>query len=79
MKTKRECIVSNRQLLRFEATETLRQALDYSYRRMRDVARQAWERHFADQTDPSDSCVTVRCSGFLPNQGRRSTRRRFGQ
>jgi hypothetical protein len=56
--------VVERRLLRFDSAKTLRQALDFSYRRLRESARQSWERHFSG--DPSDSCVTVRCSGFLP-------------
>jgi hypothetical protein len=55
----------DRRVVRFDAVEGLRQALDFSYRRMRELARRNWERHFAGTFDPSDSCVTVRCSGFL--------------
>jgi hypothetical protein len=66
MENKAPCIAIERHVLRLDAAETLRKALDASYRRFRDTARQNWERHFAKFQDPSDSCVTVRCSGFLP-------------
>jgi hypothetical protein len=80
MKDQAEGSLVERHIVRIDAVEVLRQALDYGYRQLRQSARRNWEQHFAGQTDPSDACVTVRCSGFLPGR-ERSTRlsgRRFG-
>jgi hypothetical protein len=47
---------------------------------MREGARQSWQRHLAEETDPSDSCVAVRCCNFLSDsRGRRRRQRRFSQ
>jgi hypothetical protein len=37
----------------------LRKALDSNYSRLRETARQQWERNFSGK-DPSDACVSVR-------------------
>ena len=84
MKDPDECALIEHQLVRYDAIESLRQALDYSYRRFRGTARQKWKDQFADKLDPSDACVTVRCSGFLPSsegsnpKPKRLSRPRFG-
>lgn len=79
MKQQGECVMVERRIVRLDAIEALQQALDYTYRRVRQAARQTWTRHFGDKPDPSDSCVAVRCSGFLPDrQTQAKPRPRFG-
>jgi hypothetical protein len=46
----------------------LRHALDVSYARVLDRAREQWERHF-EQTDPSYACVSVRITSGKPSAG----------
>jgi hypothetical protein len=59
----------------------LRQALDMTYARLLETAKQEWERNFAGK-DPSDACGSVRvtlgdserlslpCAGILRHRGR---------
>jgi hypothetical protein len=42
-----------------DSIENLRQALDLGYARLRERARNDWERNFVGE-DPSDACVSVR-------------------
>lgn len=42
-----------------DAIDGLRHALDLGYARLREAARNEWERNFAGK-DPSDACVSVR-------------------
>lgn len=44
-----------------EEAQGLERALDKSYSRIRERAREAWERHHAGK-DPSEACVSVRVS-----------------
>jgi hypothetical protein len=46
----------------------LRHALDVSYARVLDGAKERWERHF-EGSDPSDACVTVRITSGKPSAG----------
>jgi hypothetical protein len=46
----------------------LRHALDVSYARVLDAARQQWEQHF-EPNDPSNACVTVRITSGKPSAG----------
>jgi hypothetical protein len=46
----------------------LRHALDVSYARVLDRAREQWEQHF-EQTDPSYACVSVRITSGKPSAG----------
>jgi len=39
--------------------DALRQALDSNYSRLREAAKEQWERDFTGK-DPSDACVSVR-------------------
>jgi hypothetical protein len=62
--------------------DALRQALDSNYSRLREAAKEQWERNFTGK-DPSDACVSVRitsgdsqksslpCAGIL-RRGRKS-------
>jgi hypothetical protein len=75
-----------KQAVRFETIESIKQALDRSYQRMRDTAHRQWQRHFLHTFDPADACVTVRInnvrvrairgSGFL-KAGKIATRKTF--
>ncbi len=47
------------QMIKYELVEGLQRAIDYSYRRLFESAKQEWERRFAGK-DPSDACVSVR-------------------
>ena len=54
-----------------DSIENLRQALDLGYARLRERARNDWERNFAG-FDPSDACVSVRVTAgvsSLPTAG----------
>jgi hypothetical protein len=42
-----------------DAIDGLRQALDLGYARLREAAKNEWERNFTGK-DPSDACVSVR-------------------
>jgi hypothetical protein len=42
-----------------DAIDGLRHALDLGYARLREAAKNEWERNFAGK-DPSDACVSVR-------------------
>jgi hypothetical protein len=42
-----------------DAIDGLRRALDLGYGRLREAAKNEWERNFAGK-DPSDACVSVR-------------------
>jgi hypothetical protein len=44
-----------------DAIDGLRQPLDLAYARLRETAKNEWERNFAGK-DPSDACVSVRVS-----------------
>jgi hypothetical protein len=68
-----------KEMIKLEAVEGLRHALDKNFRRLLESARKDWERLFAGKEDPSDACVSVRVSkapeekalskpraGFLP-------------
>jgi len=46
------------EMLKIEIIEGLQRAIDNSYRRLRETARQEWERRFGGK-DPSDVCVSV--------------------
>ena len=46
----------------------LRHALDVSYARVLDAAKERWEQHF-EGNDPSDACVTVRITSGKPSAG----------
>lgn len=46
----------------------LRHALDVSYTRVLDAAKERWERHF-EGSDPSDACVSVRITSGKPSAG----------
>jgi hypothetical protein len=46
----------------------LRHALDVSYTRVLDAAKERWERHF-DGSEPSDACVSVRITSGNPSAG----------
>ena len=46
----------------------LRHALDVSYARVVDQARERWERHF-ECNDPSNACVSVRITSGKPTAG----------
>jgi hypothetical protein len=50
-------------MIKFELVEGLQRAIDYSYRRLFESAKQEWERRFAGK-DPSDACVSVRIESF---------------
>ena len=43
----------------------LKHALDVSYARVLDTAREQWEQHF-EQNDPSYACVSVRITSGKP-------------
>jgi len=47
--------------------DALRQALDSNYSRLRETARQQWERNFSGK-DPSDACVSVRVTTGEPQR-----------
>jgi hypothetical protein len=46
----------------------LRHALDVSYTRVLDAAKERWERHF-EANDPANACVTVRITSGKPSAG----------
>jgi len=46
----------------------LKHALDVSYARVLDTAREHWEQHF-EQNDPSYACVRVRITSGKPSAG----------
>ena len=46
-------------MIKYELVVGLQHAIDYSYRRLFESAKQEWERRFADN-DPSDACVSIR-------------------
>ena len=46
----------------------LRHALDVSYTRVLDAAKERWERNF-EGNDPSDACVSVRITSGKPSAG----------
>jgi hypothetical protein len=46
----------------------LRHALDVSYARVLDQARERWERHF-ESNDPANACVSVRITSGKPTAG----------
>jgi hypothetical protein len=46
----------------------LRHALDVSYVRVIEAAKERWERHF-EGTDPSDACVSVRITSGKTSAG----------
>ena len=46
----------------------LRHALDVSYTRVLDAAKERWEQHF-EGSDPSNACVTVRITSGKPSAG----------
>ena len=46
----------------------LRHALDVSYTRVLEAARERWEQHF-EGNDPSDACVSVRITSGKPSAG----------
>lgn len=46
----------------------LRHALDVSYTRVLDAAKERWERHF-EVNDPANACVTVRITSGKPSAG----------
>jgi len=45
----------------------LRHALDVSYERVLDAAKERWER--LESSDPSDACVSVRVTSGKPSAG----------
>lgn len=49
------------QMIKCEVIEGLERAIDRSYRRLLQAARNDWERLFAGK-DPSSACVSVRIS-----------------
>jgi hypothetical protein len=54
------------QMIKFELLEGLQFAIDHSYRRLRETARQEWESRFASN-DPSDACVSIRVTAVGSN------------
>ena len=46
----------------------LRHALDVSYARVLENAREQWERHF-EANDPANACVAVRITSGKPTAG----------
>lgn len=46
----------------------LRHALDVSYERVLNAAKEQWEQHF-EGLDPSDACVSVRITSGKPTAG----------
>ena len=46
----------------------LRHALNVSYGRVLDAAREHWEQHF-EENDPANACVTVRITSGKPSAG----------
>jgi hypothetical protein len=59
-------------MLKYETLERLKRAIEISYRRLIESARENWERRFAGQ-DPADGCVSVRISStvtlpLMPNR-----------
>jgi hypothetical protein len=50
-------------MIKYELVEGLQHAIDYSYRRLFESAKQEWERRFAGN-DPSDASVSIRIDSF---------------
>ena len=56
-----------KEMIKLEAVEGLRHALNKNFRRVLESARKDWERLFAGK-DPSDACVSVHVSGAAPEK-----------
>jgi hypothetical protein len=59
MARERDGIVIQNQMAKWEVIAGLESAIDNTYRRFRETAREEWERRWSGN-DPSDACVSVR-------------------